>query len=411
MKIAQVIRRFHFQEWGGTENVVWNTTKALIARGNDVEILATLARGGAEEEKIEGETIRRFPYFYPYFPMTERRKTALDKKGGNPMVPRMEHYLRKTPFDLIHCHNLGRLAELCARAAKKKNIPFLISLHGGCYDVPEEEKGELLRPLHRTLSYGGIVERLFGLRRDALKLASGIICVGENELEEIQKRFPEKKVLFLPNGVNPEKFQHPGAAEVNWRGMLGIGAKTKLLLNVSRIDYQKNQLLLIRMVETLLRQGEDVHLLMIGPVSADWYAREIMIAVKEHQLEKHVTLIPGLPPDDPKLFAAYREADCFLLPSIHEPFGIVALETWSAGVPLVASNVGGLGRLVHDGEDGELFESGSLSSLIDAYHRAERDRSKIVEGGRREVARKYDWKIVAAQLENFYAEILREYRK
>ena len=90
MKVAQIIRRFTFSEWGGTENVVWNSSRELNRQGVATEILVTQALNSTAQEEIENLTIRRFPYFYPYFPLSPARRLALDKKGGNPLVPDLE---------------------------------------------------------------------------------------------------------------------------------------------------------------------------------------------------------------------------------------------------------------------------------------------------------------------------------
>lgn len=405
MRTAQVIRRLNFNEWGGTENVVWNTSRVLNASGSPTEILATRALGGAERETADGIPVRRFSYFYPWFPLSGAKRAALDKKGGNPLVPGLEHYLKSQDFDLIHCHNLGRLAELSARAAQKRGIPLILSMHGGCLDVPEAERRELVAPFRHTIPYGGIVERLLHLRRDAVAQADGIICVGENEYDAFRERFPEKKICFLPNGVSPEKFTRESAFD--WRTELKLAPGTKLLLNVSRIDYQKNQLLLLDLLAALRGEGEPAHLLLIGPVSADWYFRRLNERIDELSLRGCVTVIPGLPPDDPKLIAAYRQADVFLLPSNHEPFGIVVLEAWSAGLPVIASDAGGLGRLVRDGVNGVRFHAGSLDSLLDAWRRMSAVAGSVRAVGKEEVAHNYDWKIIGAKLLDFYAEVCR----
>ncbi len=405
MKVAQIIRRFTFSEWGGTENVVWNSSRELNRQGVATEILATQALNSTAQEEIENLTIRRFPYFYPYFPLSPTRRLALDKKGGNPLVPDLEKYLVREKFDLLHCHNLGRMAELTARAAERLGAPYVLSLHGGCLEVPELERQELLRPLRHTFSYGGIWERLCHLRRNVLQNAAGIICVGENEFDLFKEKFPDKKILYLPNGVNPEKYASP--AGFSWRNELHLATDCELILNVSRLDYQKNQLLLLKMAVELRESGKNFHLLLIGPVSSQWYFKELQKFVGENNLGDFVTIIPGLKPDDVKLIAAYQQADLFILPSAHEPFGIVVLEAWSAKLPVVTSDVGGLGRLVTDRVNGWKFTSGSLPELLRAYdcsHLAE--RARVVDCGYDLVHKNYDWRIVGGKLADFYREVI-----
>lgn len=404
MKTAQVIRRFTPHEWGGTENVVSNTSRILNQTGNPAEILATKALDPVAAEEFNGCPVRRFDYRYPYFPMDAAKRKILDKKGGNPWVPDLEKYLSANHFDLIHCHNLGRLAELSARCAEKAGIPLVLSLHGGCFDVPKQETEELMRPLRHTFPYGGIIERLTGMRRDAMQMAAGIICVGENELGELKRHFPGKKICFLPNGVALEKFASETAFD--WRRELKLSAATRLLLNISRIDYQKNQMLLVELAARLKRRGDDIHVLMIGPPTSGWYYESLRREIRDKRLEQTVTIIPGMAPDDERLAAAYGQADRFILPSQHEPFGIVVLEAWSAGAPVIASGVGGLGRLVEDGVNGIKFTAGDLDSLLDAYDRSPDRGSAVCANALREVELKYDWKTITGKLRDFYTEVI-----
>lgn len=95
LRIAHVLRRFTFGEWGGTETVVWNTVLQQRSRGVEAEILSTAALSVPGEEVRDGIPIRRFRYWYPYFPMTAQTRRELDKKGGNPFCPGLFRALRR----------------------------------------------------------------------------------------------------------------------------------------------------------------------------------------------------------------------------------------------------------------------------------------------------------------------------
>ena len=130
---------------------------------------------------------------------------------------------------------------------------------------------------------------------------------------------------------------------------------------------------------------------------------------KEH-LHKRVTIIPGLPFESEELTAAYQTADVFILPSLHEPFGIVALEAWSAGIPLLAANIGGLARLVKDGETAMVFDPGSLDSLCDAKARLQQSlevTERLVFNAARLVENQYSWRMITQKLEAFYKRVLK----
>ncbi len=406
MKTAQVIRRFSFDEWGGTENVVYNSSNMLLQNNIGAEILATAALSKVAAERCGDLTVRRFPYFYPYFPMTAARRAVLDKKGGNPISFGLADAVARGNFDLIHLHTGGRIGQMLAKVAAKQKIPYVMSFHGGCLDIPKAEIDEMLRPIRHTLRYGGILDRLFGWRHDLIAGSAGVICVGENEYHLLTKRYPGKRVLFLPNGVDVKKFDTKSASSL--RNELNIPVDRRIMLCVSRIDYQKNQLLAVRALAELLKQQKSYHLVLIGPVTSVDYKGRIDAEVARLGLADRVSIICGLDPADPRLIGAYQQADVFVLPSRHEPFGIVVLEAWSAKLPVVASDVGGLGRLVRDGETGLKFADDDLGGLVKAVIALEDPvpAERLRAAAYLETTQKYSWEHIGCRLAEFYREIV-----
>lgn len=397
MKIAHVVRRFTFAEWGGTESVVWNIAKQQKAQGLTPEILCTAALDKIGTEVIEGITIRRFPCFYPYFPMPEKDRLALDKKGGNPFSPELMKALQKGNFDIFHIHAGGRLANYTLRLAKKISVPALMSLHGGSCAIPQQEMELMLKPLKHKFSYGGIVDRLCRMRKTPESQADVLLALSREEVEKLKKRYPEKQVELFPNGILHRELPEAGV----FRKKYNIPDDKKLLLCISRIDYQKNQKILLE----LLKKYDDTHLLLIGPVTAQWYLDEILTEAENADTKKRLTIIPGLPPDSIELLKALKTAYCFILPSRHEPFGIAALEALDAGLPLIASAVGGLRDFLFDGENALLFEDNNVDSLLKAYNRLDSLREQIIAGGR-VTAAEYNWQSISAKLTDIYRRIL-----
>lgn len=409
LKIANVVRRFAFEEWGGTETVVWNTAKCLKTLGSDPEILCTRARSSVSCESSEGIAIKRFPYFYPYFPLSHDNKRRLDKKGGNPFSFQLYKYIMDNKFDIVHSHTMARLASMSCKAARNKKIPFVVSFHGGCYDVPQKEIEEMIRPIRHSLNYGKLFDP-FVLEKDFLEQADGIICVGYNEYEITSKKFPDKLVEYVPNGVNYSKFAV--ASPLDFRNKYGIPQDALVLLCVSRIDYQKNQKMLAEAVINLKRNGEKVHCVIIGPVTAESYYLELEAIIEQNNLGSSFTIIPGLSSESPELIAAYKAADIFVLPSLHEPFGIVVLEAWSAGVPVIASKVGGLQRLVQDGVTGIFIDPSDIMTFADAFYKI-KNNCELIESLKKnalkEVTENYSWEKITGRLLNFYRRVIEKY--
>lgn len=397
MKIAHIVRRFTFSEWGGTESVVWHIAKQQKAQGLQPEILCTAALDKVGMEVVDGITIRRFSYLYPYFPMPEKDRLALDKKGGNPYSPRLINTLKNGCYDIFHIHTGGRLANTALRVAKKLTVPTLMTLHGGSCAIPEQEITLMLKPLKHKFSYGGIIDRLLQLRKAPESQVDVLLTLSKEELLKLKKQYPDRRIELFPNGILHRELPDVG----DFRKKHQIPDEKKLILCISRIDYQKNQKILLK----LLKKHTDTHLLLIGPVTAAWYRDEILRDAEKTGVMDQLSIIPGLPPDDPALLQALKAAYCFILPSRHEPFGIAALEALDAEVPLIASAVGGLKDFLVDGKNALLFEDNNAASLLEAYNKIELLRNDLIANGTT-TAQEYNWQNIAEKLTDLYRGLL-----
>lgn len=403
MKIANVIRRFVFEEWGGTESAVWHLSKNFLDQGSSVEILSTTALNECAIEEKYNLQIRRFKYFYPHLFLDKKRIFALDKKGGNPFSFHLYKYILTKNFDIIHSHTLGRIGKTAILAARKLGIPSVLTFHGGYLDVPKSEIDMMNEPLKNRLGYGKLIEKLYSMPNNAVEEADGIICVGENEYEKMCTIYPNKKIAHIPNGVDIESFSK--VPNTNFRKKFSIPSDRKLILCVSRIDPQKNQLTLLKILEELLRRGENVHLALVGFVTDNNYLQKINQSAQLLNLSERITICNGLPPESDLLVSAYKSADIFALASIHEPFGIVALEAWASRTPVIASNIGGLGRLIENGKTGFLFQSDVISTAVDAFYNAQKYKEAICKNAYRLCAENYSWERVAKQTLEFYKSL------
>ncbi|MBR1835860.1 MAG: glycosyltransferase, partial [Kiritimatiellae bacterium] len=139
MRIAHVLRRLSPENWGGIEQEVLHLAKAQREAGHDVRIFATAALCATPAAAMDGVEVRRFPCVYPWWPMTGAKRTQLDLRGGNPFSPALERALRAWRPDVVHCHAMGRIAQLCVRAAERTGARCAVSLHGGAACVPAAE--------------------------------------------------------------------------------------------------------------------------------------------------------------------------------------------------------------------------------------------------------------------------------
>ena len=396
MKTAHIVRRFTFSEWGGTESVVRNIALQQKAQGLNPEIICTAALDKVGTEVVDGVTVKRFPYFYPYFPMPEKDKEALDKKGGNPFAPELMKYLKNGKFDIFHIHAGGRLANSAIKLGKALGIPCIMSLHGGSCAIPEKEMELMLKPLKHKFSYGGIIDRLCKMRHAPESQADMLLALSKEEVEKLKNRYPNIPTRLFPNGSLHRELPDGG----DFRKKYHIPEDKKVILCISRIDYQKNQKILLE----IPAKHPDTHLLLIGPVTAAWYYNEILEAAEKRFLKERLTIIPGLSPDSTELLQALKCADTFILPSRHEPFGIAALEALDANIPLIAAKVGGLQDFLTDGENALLFEDNDPVSLLEAYEKIAPLRDTLIAAGKI-TAQEYNWQSIALKLTEIYREL------
>ena len=408
MNVAMIPRRFTTSSWGGTETVVLETSKRLGSRGHEVGIHTPKCLSPDMHEEIQGVPVHRYSYCYPFLGLSSEDRERMDLNGGNLFSFPLLRALGKAPrLDLVHLHTLKRLGGIGRHVAKRRGIPYVVTIHGGVTDVPADERERLLEPIRGRFEWGKALGWWVGSRR-VLDDAAAIVCVSDVERDNLQARYPGKRVVRIPNGVDVARFS--GGDGPAFRFRHGLAREAFVLLQVGRIDPQKNQLASVRALAALAEKHDDLHLVLIGPVTDPTYASIVREEADRLGVASRITRIEGLAPDDPELFGAYAAADLSLVPSMHEPFGIVVLEAWSAGVAVLASRVGGIPGFVEDGRDAVLHEPGDTDTMIQRIERLYLDdtrRRGLARAGHRKAKQEYDWEVVTGQLEALYEEVTR----
>ncbi len=408
MRILHVARRFTPSAWGGTEAVVTSLVREQRKAGHEADVLSTSALDRPGRGEVLGVPVRRFGYTYARWPLSAEARNALDRKGGNPLSAGMLRVLLTEPgVDILHCHTMQRLAGQVRLAARIRRVPYVVQLHGGEFCVPESEVREMLAPSRRSLDLGKVPSALLGTRR-FLADADLILVLSREEEEAGRRRLPDARIERLPNGV--DAFRFGGGDGARGRARWGIPEGTPLLLTVARIDPQKGQLLLPEVLAACPR----AHAVAAGPTTVPGYDERVAARARELGVGDRLHLTGGIPPESEALSDLYRAADLFVLPSSHEPFGIVVLEAWSAGLAVVATRVGGLGELVSDGVNGLLVppaDGPALAAAVAGLLTDEPRRRTLASAGLEEVRSRYTWPAVTARLEGLYREILERRRR
>ena len=407
-KVCHVVRRFVKEKWGGTESVVYYLADQYEKKGVKSPVLTTSMFSKKGLQEFGRVAVYRFAYFLPWFGLNEAAKESLREKGGSPLSFSLFKFLWfQKDCSIIHTHTAHRLGGIARTVARLRGIPYVVSLHGGCLTLPDEQAEAMQEPFKGKFEWGKIFGLLFGSRQ-VLSDADAIICVGRDEYERMQQRYPNKRVYYQANGVSTSFFAE--AQPTAFRDKYNIPSNQKIINCVSRIDSQKNQLLLLKAFAEFQQQHPGYKLVLIGPVTVTSYHDLLMKTAKELAIEEKLLLIPGFPLEDPLLASAYKAADMFVLPSRHEPFGIVILEAWAAGAAVIAAKVGGIPGFTTDGQDIQLFEDNNQPELVAALKKLAVDApyKKALSTGGLDAVKLYDWSAIAEQTLDIYKDALRE---
>lgn len=401
MNTIQVPRRFVTHPWGGTETVVLETSKRLIAGGHPTAIYTSVAMSDSRFEEIEGVPVHRYKHIYPYLGLDRESVMALDQKGGNLFSFQLLRAIQKaTPLDVLHLHTGKRMGGIVRKVALQRQIPYLLSLHGGLLDVPQEEARSWTQPTEGKFEWGQALGAWVGARR-VVDDASAVICVSSAEADIVRKRWPQVRVEVLPNGVDPSKAVE--ASGDRWRKENNVALDAPLVTVVGRIDPQKGQLAAVEAVAALRERIPDLRLALIGGVTNEDYYKRVLDAVGDWAI-----VVPGYPRGDRRLWDAYAAASVVVVPSRHEPFGIVALEAWASNRPVIASAVGGLAEFIESEKDGLLVPVGDVGALAQAIEfviRGPLKANHLGDAGHRKMLEQYTWDAITDRLIALYQEV------
>ncbi|MFT4546305.1 MAG: glycosyltransferase involved in cell wall biosynthesis [Verrucomicrobiales bacterium] len=402
-RVVHVPRRFAQDVWGGTESVILNLCRQQVAAGFLPEIHTSRALCDMGAEVWNEIPIRRYAYQYPFLGLSRKEKHAMDLKAGNLIsLPLFWNLMRLPDVRVFHAHVIGRMGGEVMTAARLRKKPCLVTLHGNVFDVPEAERSAGHAEVGKKhLEWGKVFGMLFRSRK-LLEEADAVLCVGYSEYVAAKKALPHERVHYLANGVNPEAFA--GGDRAGLRAELGFAEDDFVFGCISRIDPQKGQHLLVEALGRLASEHPRAKLLLAGPVTDPGYGEELEAAVDRLGLAGRVRLLGSVEPESARHVGMLAALDAFVLPSRHEPFGIVVLEAWAAGKPVIVSEVGGLQRLVDGGEDGLFFESGDVDGLATQMAAVIGGgvAEKLAAAGHAKMLREYTWKKVADDLEGIY---------
>ena len=376
---------------GGVEELTRHLALTLVDAGDEVEVWTGLPDDRAPEtvEVRDGIVVRRLPLPLPATNWSSMLRAVTTG-------PRTLFSLRRAADafrpDVLHVQCFGPNGAYATALSRITGIPLVITLQGETV-MDDTDIFEVSTVLRASLRAG-------------IKRAAAVTACSAFTLADAEDRFglAPGRGLVIPNGValeaegakdeasDPPAPFHPVPGDPDRPYILALG----------------------RVVE---KKGFDLLVSAYAAMAADQRTADLVVAGSGPALEGLERMASELGVGDRVHFvgrlsrrdvaSAMSGATVFVMPSRLEPFGIVVLEAWRAGVPVVATNRGGAPEFVDDGRTGVLvdpFDTQALAAALGGLLADDARRLAIGQAGHDRV-RAYDWPTVAQRYRTLYAEL------
>ena len=250
---------------------------------------------------------------------------------------------------------------------------------------------------------------IHGIERRMARRADRVITCSEYMAGHVSRVFgvPAARITAIPNGIDPrelEPVEGPGRDDVAQLRARFAGSGELLVLLVGRLVYEKGFHLALDALAPLARARGNVRFVVAGTGTAE---AELKRQAQRLGLTRYGTFLGWV--GDDMLHSLYRAADLCIVPSIYEPFGLVALEAMASGCLAVVADTGGLREVVPgDGTAGLRFPSRDADALRELLARVLTDdayRAQLVDAAREHVLR-FDWGEVARRTLGVYRTLV-----
>jgi glycogen(starch) synthase len=372
---------------GGLARHVRKLAEGLVRQGVAVDVITRGGRGAAACEERAGVTVHRVRE--PHWPRDLDRFVAWVAQMNADMLAAGEALADERGFDVVHGHDwlVGAAAEGLAR---RLGVPFLATIHAtehgrhqGWVDKPPQSQ-------------------IHAAERRMVRRAERVITCSHYMRGHVADVFDvdEARVQVIPNGIDPADLRPVGDLQALRAEF--AAPQEKLVLLVGRLVYEKGFQTALEALPGVIRRLGGVRFLVAG---SGTHEAELKAQARRLGLTRHGTFLGWI--GDDALHSLYRIADLCVVPSIYEPFGLVALEAMASGCPCVVADTGGLREVVPNQEVGLRFRSRDPRSLARMLERVLTDdalRDRLVAEASEHVLR-FDWSDVASQTRGVYRDL------
>jgi glycosyltransferase involved in cell wall biosynthesis len=356
MKILLLTTHMNF---GGISSYTFSLAKILVELGHDVYCASS---NGDICAQLEKNGIR-------YLPIPINTKSELSPKVLISLI-KLLLFHRKEKFDILHAQT--RVTQVLAwYFSKITKIPYVTTCHG----FFRKHMGRQIFPC-----WGQIVFAI----SDAVK-----------KHLMIDFYVPSKNIALVPNGIEVEKFT---VAEKR----ADPKYKDRAVGIIARLSSVKGHIYLIQAMAEVIKEFPDAKLYIFGHGNNKY---ELVRLVEKLKITENVFFLPAVS----NTAKVLQEIDIFVMPSIQEGLGLSILEAQASGLPVVASNVGGIPTIVKHDISGLLCPPKNPAALSGAILRLMEDRGlaiRLGQKGRQDVESMFNLQIMTSKIEKVYKEVL-----
>lgn len=389
MKILQVVPYF-YPAWayGGIPRVVYELSKVLVKKGQDVTVCTTDVLDQNSRCDRSGKNI-----------IIDGIKVHYFKNISNALAYNYQVFLpiafcsfiqqAISDFDILHLHgHRNLLNNFVYHYAKKAKKPYILSGHG---TVPRIERRILIK---------AIFDKIFG--QQILRDASRLIAVSDYELKQYKEMGAIRQIIYtIYNGIDIDIYNKLPQKN-NFKKRYNLLNK-KIILYLGKITPRKGIDFLVKSFAEL--KTKDTILVIAGN---DMGFKNKVEAIMEERSVSNRVIFTGLLVGEEKL-SAYQDAEVLVYPAIHEIFGLVPFESIMCGTPVIVTDDCGCGEIIGREDIGYLVKYNDVYGLRDKISEALSYRKEALEKvrrGREFITNSLNWEAIGNKYLDVYKDVI-----